>query len=671
MMMRRAMAAFVLLLAALSGYAQLNTTRVMEIGRNALYFEDYVLSIQYFNQVIDAKPFLHEPYFYRGLAKFYLDDFVGADEDLTVAIDKNPYVARSYQLRGLCRANMDSLVLAEKDLRTGIKYDPQNVNLWQNLAAVTMQQGRWEIAAGVIDSLLTFSPRYGAAYIMRTQVALSAGDTVKALAMADKAVGCDKYSANGYEARAMVYNAMGAYELAEADLDKAIELFPGRSGTYLNRAVTRYNRENLTGAMSDFDMAIYVDSTSLVAHYNRGLLRMEVGDNNRAIEDFNMVLGVDPDNTMARFNRGLLRSVVGDYKGAVSDYSKVIEAYPNFEYAYSRRAEARRKIGDRAGAKADESWLSKRHQEAMLGLNSSAKQDYSSDKDEARKRSEENVRNYNKMIVPDDANAKHYATEARGKVQNQNVYVELEPLYVLTYYSNDMVAGGTYYDKKLEELNASRTAESPLLLTNSERALAASEVSHHFGHIDELSRFITGAGDDAIVRRERAMDYYLVQDLEAAMADIDNAVLADSTSWSSYFMRAFIRYKLLETDQLNDTGNSNGFTLKHTSALPDIDYRLVKNDLDRVIEIYPGFAVAYYNRANVSAKLNDFKSAIVDYTKAIEIDSRFAAAYYNRGLAKIYLGNNEGGVADLSKAGELGMYRAYNVIKRFKNAVRR
>ena len=98
MMMRRAMAAFVLLLAALSGYAQLNTTRVMEIGRNALYFEDYVLSIQYFNQVIDAKPFLHEPYFYRGLAKFYLDDFVGADEDLSVAIDKNPYVARSYQL---------------------------------------------------------------------------------------------------------------------------------------------------------------------------------------------------------------------------------------------------------------------------------------------------------------------------------------------------------------------------------------------------------------------------------------------------------------------------------------------------------------------------------------------------------------------------------------------
>ena len=34
--------------------SQINTDRVMTIGKNALYFEDYVLSIQYFNQVINA-----------------------------------------------------------------------------------------------------------------------------------------------------------------------------------------------------------------------------------------------------------------------------------------------------------------------------------------------------------------------------------------------------------------------------------------------------------------------------------------------------------------------------------------------------------------------------------------------------------------------------------------
>ena len=42
--------AVVLSLTTLS--AQINTDRVLAIGRNALYFEDYVLSIQYFNEVI-------------------------------------------------------------------------------------------------------------------------------------------------------------------------------------------------------------------------------------------------------------------------------------------------------------------------------------------------------------------------------------------------------------------------------------------------------------------------------------------------------------------------------------------------------------------------------------------------------------------------------------------
>ena len=59
--------------------AQINTERVMTIARNALYFEDYVLSIQYFNQVINAKPYLYEPYFFRGLAKINLDDYQGGE----------------------------------------------------------------------------------------------------------------------------------------------------------------------------------------------------------------------------------------------------------------------------------------------------------------------------------------------------------------------------------------------------------------------------------------------------------------------------------------------------------------------------------------------------------------------------------------------------------------
>ena len=665
MRLRRAISALVALLAPLFGLAQLNTARVMEIGRNALYFEDYVLSIQYFNKVIDAKPFLYEPYFFRGLAKFYLDDFVGAQEDLTLSIARNPYVARSYQLRGLCRANLDSLELAERDIRTGIKYDPQNINMWQNLAGVLMQGGRWEQAAAVVDSLLLFAPRNSGAYVMRTQVAMNLKDTVTALAMAGKAVECDRYSATVYEARSMVHYAMKAYAEAEADMDRSMELLPGRSAAYANRGLVRYFREDLRGALADFDMAVYTDSTSLTARYNRGLLLMELGDNNRAIKDFDMVLGVDPDNTLARYNRALLRTAVGDYRGAVADLSLVITAYPSFEQAYSLRADARRKIGDTAGARSDEQWLFNRRQEIYLNGLASVQQEYSADADSTRRRSDENVRNYNKMILPADAGVKQYVTEARGKVQNRNVYVELEPLYVLTYYKDVSADASHGFNALVEELNASRGGRA-LLLTNCERALSGSEAEYHFAHIDEVSAGITNANDDAPARRERAIDYYLVQDLQSAMADVDKAVQSSPDDWSLYFIRAFVRYRRLEADALSATGSAGAQPAKGDVMLSTLDYRLVRADLDSVIQLQPAFAEAYFNRANVSVKLKDYKAAIVDYTTAISLNDRFSAAYYNRGLAKIYTGNTEGGVADLSKAGELGMYQAYSVIKRFR-----
>ena len=100
--------------------AQINTERVMTIARNALYFEDYVLSIQYFNQVINAKPYLYEPYFFRGLAKINLDDFQGAEADCDKAIERNPFVVGAYQIRGLARIRQNKYDGAIEDYKKAL-----------------------------------------------------------------------------------------------------------------------------------------------------------------------------------------------------------------------------------------------------------------------------------------------------------------------------------------------------------------------------------------------------------------------------------------------------------------------------------------------------------------------------------------------------------------------
>ncbi|MDE6197675.1 MAG: hypothetical protein K2F91_07405, partial [Muribaculaceae bacterium] len=78
----------------------------MRIGQNALYFDDYVLSIQYFNQAIQAKPYLAQPYFLRAIAKLNLEDYAGAEADASKALELNPYLADAWEVRGVARQNM-------------------------------------------------------------------------------------------------------------------------------------------------------------------------------------------------------------------------------------------------------------------------------------------------------------------------------------------------------------------------------------------------------------------------------------------------------------------------------------------------------------------------------------------------------------------------------------
>jgi len=93
---------------------------------------------------------------------------------------------------------------------------------------------------------------------------------------------------------------------------------------------------------------------------------------------------------------------------------------------------------------------------------------------------------------------------------------------------------------------------------------------------------------------------------------------------------------------------------------------MILRDYEKAIELNPDFAFAYFNRANVMCTQKDFQTAISNYSRSIEIDPDFAEAYFNRGLTYLFIGDDTKGLSDLSKAGELGIYKAYNLIQRFK-----
>ena len=629
--------------------AQFNTDRLLMIGRSALYYEDYVLSIQYFNQAISAKPYLYEPWYYRAVAKYYLDDYAGSETDCSEAIRRNPYVVGIYELRGLCRIQQQNYGGAIDDYNLALRYDPESLNLWYNRALCRIEQKDYDAALVELDSMSVHWSRNARVYAVKAEAFLLKKDTVQAVAALEKSVSLDAYNGNVWAQRAVISLARSEWKEGEEFLDKAIHLLPKNAGLYINRALARFNQNNLRGAMSDYDTALDFDPNNFLGHYNRGLLRAQVGDDNRAITDFDFVLKLEPDNLMALYNRALLLEQTGNPRAAIRDYSKVIEQYPNFWTGLHQRAQCYRKLGMTKQAELDEFRILKAQIDKRFGRQPRLS------KKQMRKRSDEDIEKYNQLAVADEQEVQNeYQSDYRGRVQNRRVGMDYMPMYVLsTERYQSAVKHYVAYDRQVDALNAVMPANAQLYIICNQPTLSEAGTKRYFARIDSLSQQI----DRSRSSREacpllfcRAVAYSVIQNYQDAIDDLSAYLQIDSTSATAYWQRAVCQTRL------NNFNASQGTDVKMKTAN-------VLSDLTEAIKLNAN-AYLYYNRGNVYVERHDYQHAIDDYTRAIELDPNLAEAWYNRGLVRLSLKQQEEGNNDLSKAGELGLYTAYSIIKR-------
>ena len=162
--MKKFIFTFVLVLTAWSASAQYRVDRLITAGRSALYYEDFVLSIKYFNLAIGAKPYLYEPWYYRSVAKFNLDDYMGAESDASEAINLNPYINDIYDLRAICRIRQQRYDDAIADYNSAIRLEPRNRNYWFNRALCQMEAKNYDKAQLELDTVITKWKDYSNAY---------------------------------------------------------------------------------------------------------------------------------------------------------------------------------------------------------------------------------------------------------------------------------------------------------------------------------------------------------------------------------------------------------------------------------------------------------------------------------------------------------------------------
>ena len=657
----RNLACLIIFLMPVSSKAQFNTNQLMQTGRIALQYEDYVLSIQYFNRVISLRPYLYEPWQLRAVAKFYLDDFVGAESDASKAIELNPYISQLFDLRGIARIRQKNFQGAIDDYKRAIKLDPSAQGFWYNSALCYYQLKDYDNALALSDSIIKRWNNTAGAYSLKAEIYLQKKDTTQAAQWLDKSLKIDPYNADAWTTRA--YMAMGKKQWKEADgfFTEVLRLKPTDVNSYVNRALWRINTNNLRGVMDDYDKALELDPNNFLAHYNRGLIRVQLGDDNRAVEDFDYVVRMEPSNFMAIYNRALLLDRIGDLKGAIRDYTTVINQFPNFWTGLEQRAWCYRRLGMTSKAELDEFRVFKAQMDKHVGIQrrwSKAKLR------EVRKRSEINLDKYNQIVVEDEPEVDHeYKSGYRGRVQNRQVDIDMMPMYMLSFEAyNNGVLHYQAFDRDVERLNAKKGSEHKLYVNCNRQSLDTLQIQRVFSMVDTLTariegtatvHSITGKGQQQLLSllMTRSVAYASLQNYDAAAADMTTYLGVDSTLSLAWWQRA-----VCQSLYMQSFDNSDMTQLKLSQ---------IKDDFAHAISLNAQNAYLYYDRGNFYAKQKDYAQAIDDYTRALQIDSHLAEAYYNRGVTRILANDKKNGVADLSKAGELGLYEAYSVIKRY------
>lgn len=670
-------------------HAQLNTDRITSIGRNALYFEDYVLSIQYFNQVIKLKPYLAEPYLLRAIAKIQLSDYSGALRDCNSSIECNPFQPGAYYTRGFIYRQMDELDLAEADFTKALNFSPENKTYLILRADVRAQKQQYDSAMLDIDYLLRREPQSPSLNFEKGVICLHSKDTLCALNSFKTTVKYDSQNPANWSALGLVQLMQDSLNDALLSLNKCINLGSKWAGDYINRGIIYYQNHNYRSALTDLDKAVAIEPRDAQCYYNRGMLRAELGDYNRALDDLNKAIELAPEQTDMRYQRAMVLMQLRQWKQALEDFDELIAVYPYFLPSYYLAAQAKTALGESKSAyryRQTAYDLEQKKDSIMEAMHDSlntpqtdvqiAKTTHQS-KDRRKEFSARTAQNQAEQ--PEET---EYASETRGSVQKRYADVVNEPNIVLSYYTqNQPLRRTNYFHYLVDEYNKQKLLPSPLQFTSQEITLTADMVNQHFEKISQLSAQIdvyekqyTNSRSLISLTPEkaaslylaRAMEFALVQDYSSAIDDCTKALqqLSHSGAFSQQsgliaiitFCRANWRFKLLEYQRA--TGE--------LTAESGMDFEIMLRDYDYVNKLQPDFAFAYYNKANMLCTQKEYQAAIDHYTKAIEADSDFAEAYFNRGLTRIYIDQVEDGIADLSRAGELGIYQAYNLITRFQ-----
>ncbi|MFI3294670.1 MAG: tetratricopeptide repeat protein [Rikenellaceae bacterium] len=651
--MKKRLLILLILLSGVSNlYAQLNKSYFYYRGRNYIVQEQYREAIESLNVLLRVEPKEFEGYFLRGVAKYNLDDLTGALTDFSKAIDENPAYTQAFQYRAITHSRMGMYNEALEDFHKAITFRPNEAGSYYSRGVTFFLNRQFEKSVEDFSSFLRIEPLQPEGYVSRGTSYLYMKDTVQAMNDYNRAVKVNPYWSDAFLRRGLLLLIQKDFEKSVSDFSQAVKIDTTLALGYFYRGVAKNNLNDIYGALFDFDKSIQNDSTSAIAYYNRAILRSSIGDYNNAIDDYTKIAESNSQNVLVYYNRAAVYAQIGEYQKAIEDYSRAIEIYPDFANAYRYRSQLKGISGDITGAKADQKIAENKIQEYRTKMNDSTFSVYA-----------DTSKQFNK-ILSFDANDLN-KNKTFSDIRSRQGEIAILPMYRFTIAVPDTAFQAKrrekYQNRKLTEF-IDKSYITGLQLRNTPTDLSYEYVEYVDNRNDNPTSwnnlFSKGITQTLLSQYNNAMEYW------------NKAIEQKPEEAASFINRAVTQAEMIEfiaslegSYQAVNIANDPTTRLRQKERSERFDYSQAIADLNQAAELMPELPHIYFNLANLLYLSDDIPQAIEMYNKAIELYPLFGEAYYNRAMMQLSLGENTKACLDLSLAGEMGVDRAYQVIR--------
>ncbi len=408
---------------------------------------------------------------------------------------------------------------------------------------------------------------------------------------------------------------------------------------------------------------IELEPSNSLSYFNRAIILSQVGDYNKALEDFDQVAYFSPDNVLVYFYRANLLSRLGEIERAEEDYTRAIELYPDFANAYLYRSNVRFLLRNSRGAMADKAMADEKLSEHKSKLRDSSYSIYA-----------DTTYRFDKLLSFDTKLSGSSFKNANGGVMsNQGNELKVIGLFKFTFIKQDEDKPNhhEYYDARLMQFISGIDNEY-IAIDHRTTNLSSEDLSSLEG--DYRGRLRSDMEDSEWINLfELAITQNLIKQYTSSIESVSYAIEREPDNPFLYINRATVRAEMIEFISSIESSfqrfsiDSDPANRLNNTMKQNYDYEEAIADIESAIKLHPNLAYNHYNLAGLLVNSGRLPEAYEAYNQAIELYPGFAEAYYNRGVVQIMMKDTRKGCIDLSKAGELGIDNAYELLQRYSS----